>query len=210
MDRKAIGLAMGLAALIAAPAQLAAQACAGSHATHGQGEFGAEVAFTDGAVGYGLSGRGFTRGPLFVAGGYSRVDYDNTDVDGNELGATLGAELATSSPLSLCPAASFGYSWFAGLPEGTGLDGISLGGGLGVGRTMGDELLFTPYGSAAVVYTRATFSFAGESNSDSDTYGQFAAGFSLGSTRFYGGPSVSITTLEGSDPVFGLSAFAVF
>lgn len=209
MCKKVVGLT-AIAAFIIAPTSLRAQACVGSHAAHGQGQFGVGVGFTDGATAYGLSGGGFTQGPMFVSGGFTRIDFDNSDVGANQVDATLGAELSTSSPLSLCPAATFGYTWYDGIPDGADLNGIVLGAGLGIGQTFGDELLFTPYGSAAVAYSRATGSYGGVSQTDSETYGQFSAGFSVGSNQVFAGPSISISTLDNSDPIFGINAAIVF
>lgn len=210
MNRNAIGSMVAAAALIALPAQLSAQSCMGSHALHGQGQFGAGVSFTDGAVGYGLSAGTFTRGPLFINGGYTRTDYDDIDLSGNEVGAMIGAELDVSNQVSLCPAARFGYNWFGEVPEGADLDGITLAAGMGAGRTFGDDLLFTPHGSIAVAHQRLSASVFGESITESETFGQFAAGLNVGSDRFFAGPSISFSTLDGSDPVFGVGANIVF
>lgn len=206
---KKFSAVIAVAALAATPGTLSAQACAGSHATHGQASLGAGVSFTDGAVGYGLAGGGFMNSPLFMSGGYTRVNYDDTDAGGNELSATLGAELP-GPRFSLCPAASFGYSWFDGLSEGTGLDGMVFGAGLGAGRTFGDRTLFTPHGSVSLVHVRSSASVGDFSATESDTGAAFAAGFKLGTDRFHAGPSVSVTTFDGSDPVFNVGAGMVF
>jgi len=131
---KIITYGLAIVALVATPGVLSAQACAGSHATHGQGALGVGVSFTDGAVGYGLSGGTFTNNSFFMSGGYTRVDYDDSDIGGNELNATLGAELSDLE-FSLCPAASFAYNWFTNLGSGADLDGIVLGAGMGPSRS---------------------------------------------------------------------------
>ena len=42
------------------------------------------------------------------------------------------------------------------------------------------------------------------SDTESETYGAFSVGLTLGGDAVYGGPSVGLTTLEGSDPVFSV------
>lgn len=209
MTKSAFYLAALVLALAASPSALTAQACAGNHASHGSGFAGAFASFTEGATGYGVSGGGVTNGPLFVAGSYKRIDADNSDLATNSLGVTVGAEL-TGLDFSLCPAFAFTYSWFANVPFGVDLDEIDLAGGFLIGKSFGEDLLFTPHASAAVVHARVSASLGSESETTSDTGGIFAGGFRLGSDRFYGGPGVSVTTFGGSDPVFSLSAGVVF
>ena len=194
--------------LLATPSALAAQACTGSPVNPGNGFLQGSVAFTDGAFGYGISGGGMTGGNVILGASLSRTELDNTDQGVMDITGTLGIELP-GPDFSLCPAASVGYSWVTGLSGGD-VDGFTFGGGLGIGQTFGDELLVTPYGNAALVHTRVTASASGFSATGSETYGQFGAGVTVGSESFYAGPSISICTLEGCDPVLGIVAGAVF
>ena len=193
----------------AAPSSLAAQACTGNHAVHGQGFIDASVSFTEGATGFGGSVGGFTNGPIFVAGSYTRLDFDNSDLAANGISAAFGAELA-GPEVSVCPAFSVGYGWFSNVPFGIDINEWDFSGGLLIGKSFGESTLFTPHASAAVIHVRITASLDGESDTESDTGGIFAAGFSLGTNDFYGGPSVSITTFAGSDPVFSITAGVAF
>lgn len=195
--------------MAAVPSSLAAQACTGNHAVHGQGFIDASVSFTEDATGFGGSVGGFTNGPIFVAGSYTRLDFDDSDLAANGVGLGLGAELAGPN-LSVCPAFAVGYSWFSNVPFGIDINAWDFSGGFLIGKSFGEALLFTPHASAAVIHIRATASLEGENETESDTGGQFAAGFNLGSNSFYGGPTVSITTFEGSDPVFSISAGVAF
>lgn len=196
--------------LAAVPSSLAAQACTGNHAVHGQGFISGNATFTEGANGFGGSVGGFTNGPIFVAAGYSRVNFDNSDIAANGVDVALGAEL-DGPDFSLCPVVGFGYAWFSNFPFGVDVDGFEFDGGIAIGKSFGESTLFTPHASASVIHVRASASFEGESATESETGGAFAAGFSLGSSDFYGGPTVSITTLDGgSDPVFSIGLGVAF
>lgn len=195
--------------VVAIPSSLAAQACTGNHAQHGQGFVSADALFTEGATGFGASVGSFTNGPIFVAGSYSRIDFDNSDLAANAINVGLGAEVAGPG-LSVCPAFSIGYGWFSNVPFGIDLNEWDFSGGLLIGQSFGESVLFTPHASAGVIHARITASLDGESETESETAGIFAAGFSLGSDDFYGGPSVSISTFDGSDPIFSITAGVAF
>lgn len=193
----------------AAPSSLVAQACTGNHAAHGQGRLGAGVSFTEGATGYGVSGGGFTNGPIFVGAGYSRLNFDNSDLAASSLSVAIGAEVS-GPEFSLCPVVAFGFAWFSNVPFDVDLNSIELDGGLLIGKSFGEKLLVTPHASATVIHIRATASLEGVDVTESDTGAGFGAGFTLGSNQFYGGPSIFITTFEGSDPVFSIGVGVAF
>lgn len=203
-------LSIGAVILIAAvPSSLGAQACTGNHVSHGQSFIDASLTFTDGDSGFGGSVGGFTRGQFFGAVSYTRTNFDNSDLVSNNVNLGSGVELPGSG-LSVCPALAIGHSWFSGNPPGGDLDGSDIRGGLMIGKSFGEHLMFTPHASASVIHNRLTATFVGASQTFSDTGGVFAAGFSVGGNQFYGGPSVSITTFEGSDPVFSITAEVAF
>jgi len=209
MKKLPLCLAAAALALAASPSAITAQACAANHATPGSGFARAAVSFPEGAIAYGVSAGGFTNSSLFLSGNYSRTDADNSNLTSNGLGVTIGAEL-TGLDFSLCPAFSFGYTWFSNVPFGVDLHEIDLAGGLMIGKSFGENLLFTPHAAAALLHARLSASLGSESDTSSDTGGVFGGGFRIGNDRFYGGPAVSITTFAGSDPVFSISAGVVF
>lgn len=195
--------------------QAAAQACFANTASAGQGFVQGGASFTDGAWGLGGSVGGNLQGPLSLSAGFGHMMLDNSDVAFSSIGAGAGVELS-GLDLSVCPAVSLSYEWLSNEGELSELDadadGVLFGGGLSLGKALpaGEALSVTPHGSAAVVHSRASGSLGGFSATGSDTYGSFAGGLLLGGSSVYFGPSVSITTLEGSEPVFGATLGLVF
>lgn len=200
---------------VALPTSVWAQACLGNTASSGQGFAAGGAAFTDGA--WALNGNvgANTESPLALQGDVTHTMFDNSEIATTALTAT-GAADVTSSEISVCPAASLGYQWLSDEGELSGFDvsadGVILGGGLAVGGDIaGDgDFQFIPRGSASVIHNRATVEIAGFSETDSDTYGAFAVGMVLGGSSVYGGPSLSITTQEDSDPVFSVRLGVAF
>lgn len=133
-------LLFALVAVVVGPSSLIAQACTGNHAVHGQGRLGAGISFTEGAIGYGVSGGGFTNGPIFVGAGYSRLNFDNSDLAANSFSVAIGAE-ASGPEFSLCPVVAFGFATFSNVPFGVDLDSIEFDGGLLIGKSFGERLL---------------------------------------------------------------------
>lgn len=186
--------------------QAAGQACFGNAAANGQAFVQGGADFTEGAWGVGGSVGGNLQGPVSLSAGFSHLMFDNSDAAMSSVGASAGVELE-GLDLSVCPAASLNYQWLSSEGELAGLDvdGVVFGGGLALGKALpaGDALSLTPHASATVMHTRASASFGGISGTDSETFGSFSGGVLIGGSSVYFGPSVSITTLEGSDPVFG-------
>jgi hypothetical protein len=208
-------LALAVAGL-GVPAPVTAQACLGNTAASGQGFASGGAAFTDGA--WALNGTlgANTQSPLAVQADVTHTMLDDSEIATTALSAT-GAADVTGSDLSVCPAASLGYQWLSDEGELSGFDvsadGVILGGGLAVGGDVASdasEVRFIPRGSISVVHDRATVEVAGVSTTESDTYGAFAAGMVLGGSSVYGGPGVSITTQEDSDPVFSVRLGVAF
>lgn len=208
----ALTMGAAIAALTLLPSEAWAQACLANVAGGGQGHAAAGTAFTDGA--WGLGGTvGFNApGPVGVQGNYTRTMYDESDVGANSLGAEAGLELL-ALPVSLCPTAGVTYTWVTGIDEfDASVDGWAFGGGLSFGHTIRNPsgVGFTPHLSASVVHDRVSASEGQLSVTVSETYGAFSGGMLLSSGSLYGGPAVSLSTLEGSDPVFSVSLGVVF
>lgn len=197
-------VALLLAFFCVSPKALIAQACIGSHTYPGEGMLRAGVSFTDGATGYGGNIGGYTAGSVFLSGGYEYQDLEDSDLSLNAVTASLGVELPNPN-VSICPLLGAGYGWAGNLPTGSEQSTISLRGGVGLGKSFGENVLVTPFGTAQLVQAWTSFSgsaFGTEVDiSESDTGGVFRAGVVIGSRRVFAGPSVSITTFEGSDPV---------
>lgn len=192
------------------PVHAAAQACLGNVAGPGQGWASAGASFTDGAWAMGGAVGGNLESPVSLEGAVSHTLYDNTDAAATGLTGTAAAEVGSpESEVSVCPAASLSYRWLSN-DAGTGLeaDGVVLGGGLGVGTVVQSAesgLRFVPRATGALVHDRFTASFGGVSSTESQTYASFSGQVLLAGESVYAGPSASITTLEGADPVFSLT-----
>lgn len=195
-----------MAALTLVPASAWAQACLANAASGGQGYVAASASFTDGAWGPGATAGFNVPGPLSVQGEFQHVRYDNSDVTANAIGATAAVELM-GLPVSLCPTASVAHRWH---PSSEDLgdfseSGVIFAGGLSFGHSIrGAGLGVMPHAAAGVVHDRSTLSFGEVSGTVSETYASFSGGVLLSSGSLYGGPSVSLSTLEGSDPVFSV------
>ncbi|MFW6192894.1 MAG: hypothetical protein ACOC83_05365 [Gemmatimonadota bacterium] len=202
-------------AVLALPTSAHAQACLGNVAGNGQGFASAGASFTDGAWSLNATGGGNTAGPVAL-----QTDVNHTMTDDFDLGITsmsaTGAVEIPSDDVSACPVASFGYQWLSDEGDLSGLDvsadGILVSGGMALGADVtGDsDFAFIPRVAASVVHNRATVEALGVSDTESDTYGAFGAGMELGGSAVYGGPSVSVTTQEDSDPVFTVGLGAAF
>lgn len=188
------------------PVSIEGQACLGNGAVPGQGYAAASASFTDGAWALGGTAGGNLDGPVSVQAGVSHTLFDNTDLATTSFGGSAAVDLASSgSGLSACPVMGISYQW---LSNDAGLnvdaDGVIVGGGFAVGTAIESKssLRFIPQAIATVVHDRATVSGGGVSVTESETYGSFSGAFLLAGNSVYAGPSASVTTLEGSDPVF--------
>lgn len=201
-------LCLTLAAL-GLPSSAAAQACLGNTASGGQGFAAVGASFTDGAWGPGANVGVNTTGPVAVRAGVGHTLYDDSDAATTSVSGLAAAEVPTET-VSICPAGAVAYQWLSneGELEGLGVDadGVVLEGGMALGVDVRTEqgFRFIPRATATVVHNRATVSVGSVSDTESETYGAFSVGLTLGGDAVYGGPSVGLTTLEGSDPVFSV------
>lgn len=205
-------LCLSLAAL-GLPSGVAAQACLANGAAPGQGFAGVGASFTDGAWAPGANIGANTNGPFAVQADVDHTLFDNSDAAITSVSGTAAAEVPAEN-LSICPVGSVGYQWLSneGEFEGLDIDGVVLAGGmaLGVDVRTEDGFRFIPRASAAVAHSRATISVGEVSGTGSDTYGAFGLETMIGGESVYGGPAVSFTTVEGSDPVFSAALGFVF
>ncbi|MGH7541742.1 MAG: hypothetical protein ACRELC_12155 [Gemmatimonadota bacterium] len=195
---------------------VAAQACLGNGALDGQGYLSGRASFTDGAWAPGGSLGYNAPGPITVEAGVDHTLFDNVDIATTAVSGALAVEIPNLS-VSICPTVGVAYQWLSneGELEGLGVDadGVVVGGGLVLGgriESPGSDFAFIPRASANVVHNRATFSAGGESVTGSDTYGVFGGGVTLAVGNFFFGPSASISTLDGADPVFGAQLGVAF
>jgi hypothetical protein len=166
--------------------------------------------FTDGATGFGGQlNFGRATGGLFAGVTGAWVSYDDIDESSLAIGGILGLGQRTAGGIEWAPFAQGAY--ITG-PNTTvlGIDfdvsALQLGGGLGVGRALASSGSFSlvPFGTAQFAWVNTTVDVDGDSESESDTALIFEGGLGF---RFANGmqitPSVSFSTFEDADPVFG-------
>lgn len=194
---------IALAALLAVPYALEAQACQGSPAPRGSAIVSAEVAFPEGATTY--TGRigGYFEAPIFASVSYGYSDLDDSDESLRTAALGIGGELLTRGGVSLCAAGGFAHSWVPDLD----VDGQTWTADASVGRSFpAGELLVTPHGAVGVVRQTAS---AGPFDA-SDTAASFAGGVTVGSRKVFVGGSVTYATFDEADPVFGAGIGVAF
>jgi hypothetical protein len=207
-------LMIAVVAMAFVPTTTAAQVCLGlpSHATHPV-NLGVGIDFAENAKTYG--GRvGFGTSTAFAGVSAGLNDYDDTDEGSTSLAVDGGLTfpVGVTRRASVCPVASIGYEFGPQTDTPLGefeLGTLSLTGGVAFGgtaySTQGLQIL--PSAAAHLAYARITAELAGESESESETFGvlDLNLGF-LFSNRFVVRPGIAIPFgLEGADPVFGLS-----
>ncbi|MCA0375911.1 MAG: hypothetical protein LCH84_09610 [Gemmatimonadetes bacterium] len=195
-------------ATIATPA--AAQICLGLPGNDAAPmNLSAVIGFPDGAKTYGARfGAGSDK--RFGGVSVSRTSADDADVSSTGVGVDGGLTLPmSSSSVRVCPVASLTYER---IPEtlGVKVSGTTAQAGMQVGGQLvvNPSMSVVPFAGARVVYTRASVSGYGESESESDTGGVLVGGFGLQFNRIFTvAPTISIPVgFESSDATFGIQA----
>ncbi|MGQ0767314.1 MAG: hypothetical protein ACT4OZ_16825 [Gemmatimonadota bacterium] len=201
-------------ALALVPNLMQGQTCAGlpSFANTSANVFGALTIF-EGAKQLG-AGAAFGRdaGPFVsVSGSRTSLDDDAGSALGADVAAGLQMPLGSERKAWLCPAAGAGYSngpsdEFEGVEFKVTGQALSAGLLVGVLASGSETLEVIPTGGFSLVYSRVSLSVAGESESDSDTFGVLSGGVGLVFNKTFGvKPFVNIPLgLEDSDPSFGV------
>lgn len=204
------------------PPTLPVQACTGRGTVGGQGFVEAGVGFGNDARVYSMGGGYDSQGPVTAnfAAHFGDNDGESPDAYGGSGGVLIQM---TESPLNVCPNFGLSYSRFEEVEEledlGIDLDldfwTASAGVAFGVAVPAGDSGIFVmPVAAPALlaVHGRGSVEFAGEIEEESETEVEFGAtaGLFFGGSRLYGGLSVNVTTIEDSDPTFGLGFGVAF
>lgn len=201
------------AALLIAPAALAAQVCLGYPATRGESDLGGVIRLQSGVSQFGGTYSGHYPSDLVADGLVTFDHYSQGDFkeNGFSAGARLGVALRSSAlppSLSLCPHAGFGLSHVSGNNDITVPVGIGIGTTLPLdnGRRSDVRPRFAPptAGTSLLLFATpevAWTHFKGGSN----TYvlSEIGARFVLPS--FYAGASVIVAS-GGRNTVLGLNA----
>ena len=203
--------------LAAIPLAVNAQGCIGTPSRDGDYAVAANLGIASGAKSYGVEVSRNMLGPLTIGAAYAMTDFDNTSTNGNSFGGGVAWEL-TMPGASMCPTARIMYSrvhesTFGG--EAT-VNQIVVPLGFGIGKSFpaspGLSLLL--FGEPKFLYIRSSVdASAGGLGSFSASGSNNEVGADLGlrltSATFYAGASMSFTTIDNSDPVFGLIVGAV-
>ena len=198
--------------LAAAPALVNAQACFGTPTTDGQWGIRGSLGLASSAKSYGAEVNFDLAGPLSIGGGYTMVDIENTSTNGNSFGGGVAFELSVPN-ISMCPTARVVYNRIH--DESFGAQAtvnqfvVPIGFGVGMVFPAGPGLNMVLFGEPQFLFIRSSVDASSGlgSFSASDTDNQFGAdlGLRFSSSSFFAGASVSLTTIEDSDPVFGFT-----
>jgi len=217
-----VSMSERIAARPAGPPTLPVQACTGRGTVGGQGFVETGVGLGNDARVYSIGAGYDSEGPVTVsfAGFFGDNDEDAPDSYGGSGGILIQV---TEQPINVCPAFSLSYSRLEEIEEledlgiDLDLDLWTAAGGVAFGLAVpaGDSGVFVmPFAAPSLlaVHGRGSVEFEGEQQQDSETEIEFAGtgGLFFGGSRLYGGITVTATTIEDSDPTFGLGFGVAF
>jgi hypothetical protein len=203
-----LSVSVAMAAVLVA-SEAHAQACTGVPTRDSQLALMGDLSLTDGATGYGASASKNFMGPWTFGAGYTLTSYDGDGPNGNGIDANAAYEvkLRKLPRMSVCPTAGVAYGWVSEGGEKVSSTIIPVGVGLGQKVVDGSNIDMMVYGVPQFMHIRTHMESEAlgidASSSDNAFGGTLGARFA--SAQFFGGASVSFTTLEGSDAVFGLT-----
>jgi hypothetical protein len=215
MRLRSLLIALGVVSFAAT--KMAAQTCAGAAAySAGPVRIGAGLATTDGAKSYGLTLGVGSKAGAFGSATLSRGEYSDVDASSTAVGVGAGYafDLNPTHTAQFCPQLSLIHQSGPDIDLGGSAlsvtsHAVALGGSLGELVPLTPTLDLVPFGGASYVMSRATATFAGDSQSDSQDYSEIdvGAGFVFNKT-FTLQPSLAIPVgLDGAKMSFQL-AFA--
>ncbi|HEX7929493.1 MAG TPA: outer membrane beta-barrel protein [Sphingomicrobium sp.] len=194
---------------------MSAQTCLGAaRYSAGPMRVGGGFSTTDGAKSYGLNfGVGAKVGP-FASANLSRAEYSDADVSSRAVGIGAGyaIDVNPTHTVQFCPQASLTHQSGPDIDVGTSTmstsaNAFAFGGAFGGSVPVTPTLDLVPFGAASYVISRATVTFGGTSESDSQDYAdiELGAGFVLNKTLTLQ-PSIAIPVgLDGAKSSFQLA-----
>ena len=207
---RAMKLSIGVAmAAVLAAGEAHAQSCTGVPTRDRQIAIMGDLLLTDGASGYGVAASKNFRGPWSVRGGYTLTSHDGSGANGNgvDVNAAYELKLRQLPRMSVCPMAGFGYSWMSEAGQNVSSSVIPVGIGFGRNVVDGPKFDVMAYGVPQFTHVRSRVevpAFGIDATSSDNAFGG-TVGARVSSAAFFGGASVSFSSLEGSDPVFGVT-----
>jgi hypothetical protein len=198
------------------PSVVAAQACLGIPVGEGAYTIGALGSFTEGRKSFGPNVQVNIEGPLAVSAGYRMTIYDDVDPNGHGVSGMIAYDLALEG-LSMCPVVGLSYDRISESEDDiTGrVSSTVIPIGLGIGKTFSsatESLAVTLSATPQFLYVRTSVGIFGDEGSItvSDSSTEFGASLNavVGTGTFYFGAGVLLTSIEESDPVFGIGVGA--
>jgi hypothetical protein len=201
-----------LAVLVAGDA--AAQSCTGVPTMDRQIAVLGDLSLTEGVTGYGAGVSANLMGPWSVSGGYTLMSYEGTGPNGNGIDAKAAYELKLSKlpNFSVCPTAGVEYGWLSEAGEKVATTVIPVGVGFGKNVVDGSSFDMMVFGVPQFMHVRTHMeseTLGIDATSSDNAFGGTLGGRFI-SNRIFGGASVSFNTLDGSDPVWGLTVGYIF
>lgn len=177
-------------------ASLSAQACLGYPTPAGQFSINPAITFAENATAFGGTFNANLPTELGFEAGFGVTSVDGADDNGIGFSGRVGYELDTPQ-LSACPFAGLGYSTV------DDLSALSIPIGFGAGTTLpAGDYQFTLSGAPQLMFVRTSVD---NGDSETDTDFGLALGATLGTDRYYGGFTLTLSTADGNDTVFGIS-----
>jgi len=200
------------ALVFATSGSVLAQVCLGYPTMGGQFALAGTIGFAEGSNAYGAALNANFAGPFTAEFGYQYIDIEDVDTNGNNFFGNVGYELNVPS-VSLCPFAGVGYADASEEIEGfeASASVIQVPVGIGIGkRLQASPTLFVDlFAQPHVLWLRSDFEIEGQGGieiggDESETEAAINLGANIGTSRFFVGGGVQITTIEDSDPTFSL------
>lgn len=189
-----------------------AQVCLGYPTIDGQYALAGTVGFADGAMAYGGALNANFTGPFAAEAGYQYIDIEDVETSGNNFFGRLGYELEVPS-VSICPFAGIGYAdaseEFEDVELSVSVLSVPVGVGIGKRFEASPSLFFDLFAQPHILWARADIELEGPGGGEigedgSETEAGIDIGANLGTSRFFVGGGVNVTTAEDSDPTFNL------
>jgi hypothetical protein len=186
-----------------ADGNITTQACVGDPALPGQGTVAGAVGFGDDAISYGGEIGYNPSAPVGFGFSAAFIDFEDTDTNAFGVGGSVSLE-AMTAPVSVCPATGLGYVRIEDVD--INLFTIPIGVGLGGAIETTGSLRIIPF----VVPQFLVLHARGFGDSETETEFGVSFGVTFAGRSGFGSFDVGITTIDDSDPVFGVSAGFIF
>jgi len=206
-------VALGVVALSAS--RMAAQTCTGAASfSAGPIRLGAGLSSGDGFKSYGLNTAVGSRSGLFGYGDVGRAEFSDIDSKGTlyDIGAGYAFDLNSTRTLQFCPEIEVSHQSgpnfdYAGSTLTTSADAVGFGGSLGEVVPVTPTLDVVPFVGAAYAISQAWATYDGQSDTDSERYGEIdvGAGFVIHKTLTLQSSIAIPVGIEGAKSSFQLA-----